>query len=184
LHPPTHALLSWILAEVRPDLARRDRALILAAGLVPDLDGLAILSGAEAYGRWHHTLLHNAPAALATALVAGALAARGACIAVFGLALAAFHLHLLCDLVGSAGPGGSLWSIPYLVPLDPRPFYFRGQWELASWQNVVITVAALLASIHLGVRRGRTLVEALSTRADAAVVDVLRRRWPFARGSS
>ena len=95
------------------------------------------------------------------------------------LALSAYHLHLLCDLVGSAGPDGSNWPIPYFVPFSARPIEFNGQWGLASWQNVTFTIALLMASWLLAVRRGRTLIEAVSPRADAAIVEVARRRWPF-----
>ena len=95
-----------------------------------------------------------------------------------GLLLASFHLHLLADLAGSGGPDGSNWGIPYLAPFSLRELSWTGQWSLASWQNVGLTVLLLIASALLGKRRGRTVVEAVSLRADAAVVLVLRRRLP------
>jgi len=179
MHPPTHVLLGWLLAEAVPSLERRDRILVAATGLVPDLDGLTILAGTEAYQAWHHVILHNVTAAVGYSALAALLARRRAVVG--ALALVGFHLHLLGDYLGSAGPDGSGWSVPYLQPFSSHDFYNPYQWGLASWQNVSITIAALLVLAHLGAARGRTIVEAASRRADAAVVDVLRRRWPLYR---
>lgn len=182
MHTPTHALLSWLCAELGP-FERRDRALVFAAGVLPDLDGLSILGGVELYRRWHHVLLHNLAAALVVALALAAFARRR--LWVFALALLAFHLHLICDYLGSAAPPGSapptdlVWSIPYLQPFSAYDFKNPYQWPLASWQNTAVTVAAILTILHIGARRGRSPVEVFSKRADAAVVEVLRRRWPL-----
>jgi hypothetical protein len=184
VHLPTHALIGWVFAEAIP-LERRDRILVFLAGVAPDLDGLTLLFGKEVYQAWHHVLLHHGTAAVVYAIIALALARRR--LVTGALALAGFHIHLLGDFVGSAGPDGSLWSVPYLVPFDlwlrggVRDFYCPWQWELASWQNVVATVVAILFCAHFGAVRGRTVVEVLSRRADAAVVEVLKRRWPLAR---
>lgn len=179
MHPPTHALLSWLLAEAGGLEHRRDRGLVLASGLLPDLDGLSILGGSECYHHWHRVLLHHGLGALGIAVVCAA-AAR-ARLRTGLLALIGAHLHFLCDYVGSAGPDGSIWPIPYLVPFDLQHpgFAPAWQWGLASWQNVTITVLCLLGCAHLGARRGRTFLEPLSLRMDAAVVEVLRRRWPW-----
>lgn len=213
MHLPTHALVSWLVAEAAP-LSRRQRALVLAAGLIPDLDALTLLGGVEAYQRWHRVVLHNGLAAVACAVLFAALGARGeaqgdrarsslprdlaplAPAEMLGapsnggrparalvcalLVLLSFHLHLLGDLLGSAGPDGSIWPIPYLQPFSARELAWSGQWGLASWQNVSLTAALLAACAVLGARRGRTLLEAVSARADAAVVEVLRRRLRWA----
>jgi hypothetical protein len=176
MHLPTHGLLGWLLAE-SATLERRDRLLVFGAGLFPDLDALTVLGGPEFYQRYHHVILHNVSGAVAYTILAAALATRRLLVA--GLALIGYHLHLLCDFVGSAGPDGSLWSVPYLVPFSFEDFYFQQQWGLASWQNVSVTVAAILVCIHLGARRGRTVVEVVSSRADAEVVKVFRLRWPW-----
>lgn len=121
--------------------------------------------------------MHNVAAAAVTAVVCAAWARSR--WAVLVLSLLSFHLHLLLDLVGSGGPDGSVWTIPYLVPFSAREFSWRGQWPLGSWQNATFTALLVVASWALAVRRGRTIVEAFSVRADAAVVQVLKRRWPF-----
>jgi hypothetical protein len=171
--------VSWLVAETGSTTPRQ-RAVVLAAGLVPDLDALSLIGGLEAYQAWHHTLLHNGLAAVASSVALGIAAGPPGRLAVLGRALAAFHLHLAGDLVGSAGPDGSVWAIPYWEPFSATVLAWDGQWGLASWQNTAFTVVLLAASAVLGARRGRTLLEPLSARADAAVVEVLRRRLRWA----
>lgn len=186
MHAFTHGLISWIVAESVPSLTRRDRALILAGGLIPDLDALTILGGSECYQTWHRLVCHN------VLFVAGyvglvAIVARTRLAAAL-LALVTIHLHMLCDVIGSAGPDGSIWPVPYLLPfIRGEEHYVRwsGQWQLASWPNYTITGVTLVVCAILGVRRGRTIVEAFSLAGDAAVVEVLRRRFtrpPAPRG--
>jgi hypothetical protein len=55
--PFNHAMLSWLAAQGLPE--RRDRRLVVLAGVAPDLDGLSVLGGLANYGRWHHVVTHN-----------------------------------------------------------------------------------------------------------------------------
>jgi inner membrane protein len=169
VNPIVHAELSWLGAQ---RLAfRRDRLLVTLAGVLPDLDGLTLLAGEEFYGRWHHVLTHGIFSALAISTVLAVFADRKR--AVFGLAFAMFHLHLLCDLAGS-GPG---WPIHYLWPLSDEQLMWSGQWNLASWQNTVIGLGATVAVVACALKWGRTAVELFSLRADAAVVTTLKKRF-------
>lgn len=151
--------------------ARRDRVLVTLAGVLPDLDGLTLLAGEEAYARWHHVLTHGAVAAVACSAVLAAFAQEKRRVAL--LAFAAFHVHLLCDLAGS-GPG---WPIHYLWPFSMRELMWDGQWNLTSWQNTVIGLTATLLCLACALWRGRTPVELFSLKADAAVVKTLRARF-------
>jgi inner membrane protein len=179
VHLQTHALLSWLLGESRP-LERGERRLVLLAGLIPDLDAVTILGGPEIYERWHRMILHNGLSAVVYTGLAAALATKNR-LTTAVLSLVSMHLHFLCDAIGAAGPDGSLWPVPYFMPFDATPYVWSGQWGLASWQNVTITIVAMLACIHLGATRGRTLIEAFSLRADARVVASLRNLWPFGK---
>lgn len=169
MNPIVHGELSWLLSQSLR--GRRERALVTVAGLLPDLDGLTLLAGEEAYGKYHHVLTHGVFAALVTCAGAGLLAkAQRARTAL--LALLAFHLHLLCDLAGS-GPG---WPLEYLYPLSRAETFWAGQWNLASWQNSSIGLAATLACLACARPFGRTLVELFSLKADAQVVAAVRAR--------
>jgi hypothetical protein len=141
------------------------------AGVLPDVDGLSLLGGQAAYARWHHVLTHGVLAALLAALVLGALARRH--LAVAALTLVAFHLHLLCDLVGS-GPG---WGLAYLWPFSPGEISWKGQWNLASWQNALTGLLVTLAALGCALPLGRTPFELASTVGDGHVVRTLRARF-------
>jgi inner membrane protein len=169
LNPIVHAELSWLSAQRLPD--RRDRILITIAGIAPDVDGLSLLAGEDAYGKYHHLLTHGLISALVTAGVCAALARKKA--AVLLMAFAAFHLHLLCDLAGS-GPG---WPIFYFWPLNRTELFWDGQWELASWQNSTIGMLATLLCLACALKFRRTFVELFSLGADAKVVQTIRARF-------
>jgi hypothetical protein len=140
---------------------------------VPDVDGLSLLFGAEAYVKYHHVLTHGIVSALIVTAVCAALARDRVKVAL--LSFAAFHLHLACDLVGS-GAGGQPWPIVYLWPFSSHETMFFHGWDLASPQNAIVWLAAVAATIWIGVRHGRTFVEVfLPARGDAAVVATLRK---------
>lgn len=169
MNPIVHAELSWLGAQRLTD--RRDRLLVTLAGVLPDLDGLTLLAGQDLYGQWHHVLTHGFVSALVIAGVLAAFARRKA--VVFGLGLAAFHLHLLCDLLGS-GPG---WPLFYFWPFNREQWFWSGQWDLASWQNGLIGLGATLAVLACALPYGRTAVELFSLKADGKVVAALRQRF-------
>lgn len=173
MNPIVHAELSWLLAQ-RLD-ARRDRILVTCAGLAPDLDGLSLLAGQEAYSDYHHLLTHGLFAAVGVG-IASSLFARQR-VSVLLLGLAAFHLHLVCDLAGS-GPG---WPIHYYWPISSREWFWEGQWNLASWQNSLIGLVATIASLAMALIRHRTPVEMLSPAWDQRVVQTLHQRFSRSR---
>ncbi len=182
----THLLMSWSVAD-ELGLERRDRALVTAAGLAPDLDGLTLLADAanRLLGRGetfhfsdtHHIWGHGLPAALVIAAVV-ALAARRRLVTA-GLALAVVHLHLLCDLLGARGPtADEVWPIWYLAPLSFRvELAWPGQWAVNAWPNILVTLLLIALILARGVQRGETPVRLVSARADRAVVEALRRRF-------
>jgi hypothetical protein len=89
------------------------------------------------------------------------------------LSLAAFHLHLLCDLAGS----GRFWPIEYFWPVSRELYGWSHGWELLSWQNEVIGMIATLTCLAAALRWRRTIVELFSLRADARVVEAVRLRF-------
>ncbi|QRN96060.1 metal-dependent hydrolase [Archangium violaceum] len=169
MNPIVHAELSWLMTQRLE--ARRDRVLVVCAGLAPDLDGLSLLGGVEMYSTYHHLLFHGYVGALLTALVCAMLARQR--LRVAALALLAFHLHLLCDLAGS-GPG---WPIWYFWPTSRTEWFWEGQWDLASWQNSLIGMTVTTLCLACALRYRRTVVEVFSTRWDAEVVRALRARF-------
>jgi inner membrane protein len=95
------------------------------------------------------------------------------------LAFLSFHVHLFEDVPGSRGSDGYQWPIPYLAPFFSSPQLIgRGQWGLNAWPNVLITLALGLITLWLAWRRGFSPLEMISGKADRALVEALRRRYP------
>jgi inner membrane protein len=187
MSPVTHFLSGWVLANCAR-LDRKDRALVTLACVIPDIDGLGIipevLTRNSAHPLLWFTLYHHSLHTLAFALVVAALAFAIATRkwATGRLALLSFHLHLFEDVVGSRGPEGYQWPIPYLYPFSSSlQFVWRGEWGLNAWPNVALTVALLLVTLWLAWRRGFSPLEMISTKADAALVATLRQRFPAER---
>lgn len=167
------------------DLERRDRAIVTLAAVIPDVDGLGILTsiaskdkeiGLYLYGQYHHILAHNLFSGLFITVVAYALSKKKWLTAF--LAFFSFHLHLLGDLLSGRGSDGTVWSISYLFPAFPDFLVsWSGQWELNAWPNVAITAALLLLTFYLAWKRGYSPVGIISSNADHVFVDTLRKRF-------
>ena len=190
MHPATHLLISWTVAE-SARLSKRDRTLVTLAGVVPDIDGLGVIaeiatenSSSPLYwwSEYHHVLCHNIGFCLLILPIALLLAAKR--WAVIVLCAIAFHLHLLGDIVGSRGPDGHPWPIPYLLPFSGRwqPTW-DGQWELNAWPNIVLTVILLALTLYLAWERGYSPVGMVSSSADRALTASLRKRFGAPRRS-
>jgi hypothetical protein len=203
MSPLTHLLASWIIAAKTTD-NQRDQRLVTLAGVAPDLDGLGLLvdfatGKTDYYHIYHHELAHGLPAALVCSLLMAALANRR--WRVFGLSLLTFHLHLLCDLVGSRGPAKSdIWPIFYFAPISQHVLFawfhlpllkplahfqtwsWSHQWRLDGWQNMVITMALFAWALWIAVKKGDSFVGVFNRRCDQAFVGVLRKWheqfWP------
>jgi len=182
MSPVTHFFSGWVFANFF-DLHRRDRAMVTLACIAPDVDGLGIIPELLTrssphpllwFSLYHHSL-HNLVFALVIAAIASALAAQKWKTGL--LALLSFHIHLFEDVLGSRGPEGYQWPIPYLAPISSNlQLVWGGQWGLNAWQNILITAVLLLITLWLAWRRGFSPLEMVSAKADAALVATLRRR--------
>lgn len=186
MNPITHLLAGWTVAE-QSHVSLRDKKIITWAGVIPDLDGVSVIPDivnqvlgrppSEYYFRYHHSLTHGLPAAVLCAGAVFLIAQKRLKTALF--AVLSFHLHLLCDLVGSRGPDPSdIWPLPYLEPFSRKlTFSWSGQWPLDAWPNIAFTIALLLLVFVRAVRRGYSPVSLFSARADAVFVSTLRTRF-------
>jgi inner membrane protein len=185
MSPVTHFLTGWVFANCFR-LERKDRALVTLACVAPDVDGLGIIpelltrNSAHPllwFSEYHHSL-HNLAFALVIAVIAFALAKQRWKTSL--LALLSFHLHLFEDVLGSRGPEGYPWPIPYLAPFSSAlQLAWRGQWGLNAWPNIAITIVLLLITFWLAWRRRFSPLEMISAKGDRAFVAVLRRRFPL-----
>ena len=183
MSPLTHVLASWLIAA-KTTRNPRDCRLATLAGLLPDADGLGMIvdianslpghKPTQYYAQFHHYWLHGIFGAALITLTLTLFARDKLRVAIVALFL--FHLHLLCDLVGSRGPSPEdLWPIFYFGPFDKDPMWlWKGQWQLDGWQNRIVFVIAFAAAIFVAVRDGHSVVGVFNRRADRAVMAVVR----------
>ncbi|MGE0471560.1 MAG: metal-dependent hydrolase [Nitrospira sp.] len=170
MHLASHLIVSWLVGQHLPE--RRDRLLVAYAGVAPDLDGLSLVAGVDAYGRWHHVLTHGIAGATLVTICAASLAKDQRRVA--WLAFLAFHVHLLGDFFGS----GYGWGITYWFPFSKHVYMAPIQWDLNAWPNVATTGVALAFSGWLAIRYGHTVAETMVPRRwDAVIVERLRNRF-------
>jgi len=171
MHAPIHLALSWLVGSRLTE--RRDRRLVTWSGTLPDVDAISLVWGVESYVKYHHVIAHGIVAAGAVAVSCAVFGRNRLKTALLGVV--AFHLHVLCDLVGS-GAQGQPWPIVYWWPFSDRELFFPYGWDLASPENAVVWLGAIALTCVVAVRYGRTFAEAfLPARADAAVVAVVRK---------
>jgi inner membrane protein len=185
MSPVTHFLLGWVTANASPAVNRKERAIITLAGVAPDVDGLGLIADVltrnserplDWFSQYHHVLGHNLSFCLLAVAVAYLITKRKLKIA--GLVFLSFHLHLICDLVGSRSPDGYQWPIVYGFPFsNALQLSWSGQWELNAWQNFVITGVALILVFAIAIKRGISPLEMISDSANRSFVDTLRRRF-------
>ena len=184
MNPASHLLISWCVANTA-EISRRDRILVTLCGVVPDFDGAGIIAELLTensatpliwYSKYHHVLGHNLLLSLVLVMVVFWFGVRRWITA--ALAFLALHLHLLGDLVGSRGPDGYQWPIPYLYPFSADwTLAWPGQWELNAWPNITITALVRGITRELAWTRGRSPLEIVSLKADMAFVNGLRKRF-------
>lgn len=190
MSPITHFFTGWAAANCAK-LDRKERAIVALACVAPDIDGLGIIPELLTRNSTHpllwftlyHHALHTLAFGVVVAAIAFALAEQRLKTAL--LAFLAFHVHLFEDVLGSRGPDGYQWPIPYLAPFSSKlQLVWSGQWGLNAWPNVALTAVLLAITLWLAWRRGFSPIEMISTKADAAFISVLRNRFPTdARGA-
>lgn len=183
MSPITHFLATWVGFESCLRTSR-DRALVCAAGLAPDLDGLGIvvdfttrllgLPETDFYQSTHRLYGHGITAALVFAALVAALGCDRLRVGL--LAFVAVHLHFLCDLIGSRGSEPEdLWGLYYLGPWNVQDeIVWPGQWPLVGWQNFLITAILMALLLERASRKGYSPIGLVSRRADQALIAVLQ----------
>jgi membrane-bound metal-dependent hydrolase YbcI (DUF457 family) len=186
MHVVTHLLSGWLAAEAL-QRGRRERAVAAWCAVAPDLDGVGMIvdwynraagrAETDYYEQLHHVWGHGLPAALVFTIAAWLLSGRRAGAAL--LAFAMVHLHLLLDLLGSRGSNPlDLWPIAYLAPFSSHlMLVWPWQWPLTGWQNTSFSCVLLAMVFVSAVVHGRSPVELLSTRMEAAFVAAVGERW-------
>jgi inner membrane protein len=158
VEPVTHALTSLALARAgRKQLPRFGTAMLVVAGIAPDLDYASYLGGASSFLRFDRTLLHSLPSSVALAAViagtfcwfirrheanqgeaeAGTRLQFGAAFAVCAIGIAG---HLLFDVASGVG-------VRLLWPFRARWFALDLLTELDPWILILLGAGLLLPAL-------------------------------------
>jgi membrane-bound metal-dependent hydrolase YbcI (DUF457 family) len=151
---PEHLALSYLLAQfgVQQDYGGGGTALLIAAGMLPDLDGLAILGGWRCHDRYHRVIGHGLPVTLLgpalLAVMGSLLFGLGPLLPLWLWLQLGLLLHLLSDVCFYDWPTRVLW---------PFSRYAIG-FGWISWNDLVPTL--LLYGGMVGCVCGAPLVSA------------------------
>ncbi len=176
-------MISWIGARAIFK-EKLNRIVVAVSGVIPDIDGLGLLIDfsvkpfgytPDLWGIWHH-YLHSLPfGILVSGIAAGIVKAQKSLTALVCFLI--FHLHLLCDLIGSRGPDGYQWPIPYFSPVSQElQLTWSGQWELNAWPNILLTFTALTIIVVLIRVTSTSPFELLGKKMDRILVNMINRK--------
>lgn len=184
MSPISHFLIGWLVATPTK-LTSKERTIITLAGVIPDIDGIGIIAELVTrdtsyplfwWTNYHHILGHNIGFAILVTIITFIFSTNKWLAAL--LTWCSFHLHLLGDLVGSRGPDGYQWPIPYLLPFSNSwQLTWSRQWQLNAWPNLLITGVCLSLIFFLANKRGYSPVGIFSLSADKVFIDTLRKRF-------
>lgn len=177
--PQQHLVLSWVLSNLNWT-SRRDRIVATICGLIPDIDGLGLIIDKIAgdgsynyYFLWHRKAGHSLLGVVVMGLIAYFICSRKIFPAT--VAVMAYLIHLFCDLIGSAGPDGSIWSIYFYWPFSDREAAVSWQWALNSWQNTLITAIFIIIVLIIAAKKKRSFLELFSKRLDEYCINTIER---------
>lgn len=165
MHIFAHAGIGWILAETgRGD--RRFRQAVFLSSLLPDLDGLTLLCGFEAYGIYHDRITHSIPFAIIVSVVACLLCRQYRSRSALFTQLA-FFSHILGDYFLSG------WPIALWFPFSRAEIESRHALWLGHPVNHLLNLVAVAIMVWMGWRFKRTPFEVLSVSLDRRICNLL-----------
>ena len=165
LNSGLHLAAGWLVAEAY-NLDYPKRRLVALASVAPDLDGLSIILGTDAFRTYHHLIFHNLLSlSVMTSLVAVLTRSGKATLAAF----LGVTLHFACDFVASD------WTLYLFEPFWDLRLNLTA--VLPSWMVVYLfqglgTIVVFGLVVWVAWRRERTFLEVFIRRGDLLMV-----RW-------
>ena len=171
MSPIGHLQYGWWFAHWG-EFSRRDRAAIALAGAGPDLDGLSLLAGGEAFHRYHHILFHNLGSTLAVVLLAGLVFWRRP--RVWLLVVFAFAMHIVEDYL-TVGWNQYPWQ-PFAHTTVNLSTHLPNWMVQGVFQSVAM-VFILGMTVRIYLRHRRTPLEIISPALDRLLVNYAVVPW-------
>ena len=182
MSPSTHLLLSWLVAA-NIGKNRHERMLLTVSGVAADFDGAGLLIdiAAPIFGQhtnfWfaYHHRGHSIWGALLVCAAVG-IAAKTNKLKLAFTAIFLFHLHILCDLIGSKGPDGYQWPIAYFYPVYPDLLLtVSWQWVLNSWQNILFSILLIFFVVKKSLAINTSPFEIVSIKLDQTFIKMIKK---------
>ncbi len=165
MSPVQHLQYGWWFAHWM-QTNRRERAAIALAGAGPDLDGLSLFGGGDAYYHYHHILFHNVATTLAVIPLAGIFFWRRP--VVWFMVVFAFGMHVVEDYFTVS------WNLTPWAPFDATVVnlstHFQSWVVQGLFQSIAI-VFVLSMTIWIYIRYHRTPLEIISPAFDRLIMD-------------
>jgi membrane-bound metal-dependent hydrolase YbcI (DUF457 family) len=136
MKPTEHVTFAFLLAQLgaHQEYGPAGTLLVVAAGNLPDLDGLTLLAGWKVYRKFHRFLGHGLPMTLAGPALLAVYGSYGLGLEPFGRLWAWLQLSLLAHLLTDVC--FYRWPVRLLWPLSQRAWGFG----LVSWNDLVPTL--------------------------------------------
>jgi len=171
MSPIGHLQYGWWFAHWG-EFGRGERAAIALAGVGPDLDGLSLLAGGDAFHRYHHILFHNVGALLSVLVISTAfLWRRPRALLLVGFA---YGMHVVEDFV-TVGWDQLPWQ-PFNASVVNLS-HTLPNWMVQGVFQVTAMVFILGMTVWIYVRHHRTPLEIISPALDRLIVNYAVLPW-------
>jgi hypothetical protein len=171
MSPIGHLQYGWWFAHWGK-FGRRERAIIALAGAGPDLDGLSLLAGGDAFLKYHHILFHNVGAVAGAVVIAGVLLWRKPLA--FLLTVFAFAMHIVEDYI-TVGWNQHPWQ-PFSAATVNLSDHLPNWVVQGAFQYTAMAFIVGM-SVWIYIRHKRTPLEILSPSLDHLIINYAVLPW-------
>jgi len=166
MHFEPHAVLGWAMGNIG-GANRRLRAWCVIGAVLPDIDAIPFVFGAQAYGRWHHTFGHNV---FLWAVFVGWVTFKCRSRRALLLSFLSFGSHLLADAQFSG------WKLHLFWPFSNVGYLFSGAVGLDSPINTRLVYGSFALAGVLAWLYQRTPIDLFSAKLDQLLLSFFRRK--------
>jgi hypothetical protein len=166
VHLEAHAALGWMIGNVAQADHKLRKWCVIGA-ILPDIDAIPYVFGAEAYARWHHTFGHNVFLWL---LFTAFVTYRCRSVRAFILSFLSFGSHLLTDAQLSG------WKLYLFWPLSREGYLFPHAVGLEAPINTFLVYASFGVVLVLALIYRRTPIDLFAPKLDQLLIASFRRK--------
>jgi membrane-bound metal-dependent hydrolase YbcI (DUF457 family) len=166
MHLEPHAALGWAIGNVG-GADRELRKWCIVGAILPDIDAVPYIFGAEVYARWHHTFGHNV---FLWAFFVGIVTYRCGSLRACFLSFLSFGSHLLTDAKLSG------WDLYLFWPFSREGYQFARSVGLEAPINTHLVYYSFVAVALLAMFYRRTPIDLFSPKLDQLLISTFRKK--------